>query len=270
MDVLPLIIFLSIVLIFLLWKVYIHLKTTPKGDMEEEHKKFLREHVSFYNALNNHKKKEFEFRVRQFILAYEFVGNETEVEVQDQLLIAASAIIPIFSFKDWKYNSLKEIHVFPDNFNRSFHINQEDSNIRGLIGYGYLQGKLLISRTALYQGFEKHDDKRNTCLHEFIHLIDMEDGKVDGIPERLLAHKYAIPWMYIMKKEVVRIHNNYSDIHPYATTNAAEFLAVVSEYFFERPKDFKREHPRLFNVLNEIFKPDAAVYNQKGIEKENP
>ncbi len=239
----------------------------PKGEFGEVNRNILKNHVSFYNALTSYEKRAFEYRVAEFIVNYKFSGKNTEVNNKDKILIAASAIIPIFSFPDWRYRRLKEIIIFPDNFNKSWQTQKSDCNIRGLVGYGYLDGKLLVSRTALYEGFVMHDDRRNTSIHEFIHLIDMEDGKVDGIPEKLLEHKYTIPWLFIMKKEVIRIHKGYSDIHPYATTNQGEFLAVLAEYFFERPEDFKNEHPRLFFVMEEMFKPTKSIYKRKKIEK---
>ena len=231
----------------------------PRKDFTPEQRQILVENVSFYNALTNEEKQKFEYRVSEFNLNYTYLGIKTTVNEKDKILIAASAIIPIFSFPNWRYNRLKEIRIFPNNFNRQFRVGQDNSIIRGLVGFGYLEGKLLVSRPALYQGYEVYNDRRNTCLHEFVHLIDMDDGTVDGVPEKLLQHKYVIPWLYIMRQEVIRIKTGYSDINDYATKNTGEFLAVVSEYFFERPEDFKNEHPRLFNVMNEIFKPTKSI-----------
>jgi Mlc titration factor MtfA (ptsG expression regulator) len=44
-----------------------------------------------------------------------------------------------------------------------------------------------------------------------------------------------------------------SDINPYAVTNEAEFFAVVSEYFFEKPKELKDRHPELYELLSNTF-----------------
>lgn len=232
--------------------IYLILK--PKLKMSEERKYLLVKNIKFYNRLDNKGKYKFEYRVEDFITSHKFTGVNTEVNETDIILIAASAIIPVFAFPDWEYNTLMEIFVFPDNFNEDFQTNSTDSYFRGLVGFGFLEGKLLISRTALYEGFYDYSDKRNTCLHEFIHLIDKSDGSVDGVPKDLLESKYYVPWMILMKREMDKIKMGKSDIHPYATKNAAEFFAVIAEYFFERPDDFKIEHPELFRVMNKIFK----------------
>ena len=56
-----------------------------------------------------------------------------------------------------------------------------------------------------------------------------------------------------MRKEIESILKDRSDINPYGATNEAEFFAVVSEYFFERPKLLKEKHPELYQLLSEIF-----------------
>jgi hypothetical protein len=90
-------------------------------------------------------------------------------------------------------------------------------------------------------------------IHEFVHLIDDVDGGTDGVPEILLQHSYVAPWLHLIKEEMRHIEEGHSDINPYALTNNAEFLAVVSEYFFDNPDKFKRRHPELYQYLTSIF-----------------
>ena len=56
-----------------------------------------------------------------------------------------------------------------------------------------------------------------------------------------------------MKQKIDEIDDNDSDINPYGATNKGEFFAVISEYFFERPKLLKRKHPKIFDILEDIF-----------------
>jgi Mlc titration factor MtfA (ptsG expression regulator) len=86
-----------------------------------------------------------------------------------------------------------------------------------------------------------------------VHLLDKTDGMTDGIPERLLEHQYITPWLRLMHKEMDAINNDTSDIRKYGATNQAEFFAVASEYFFERPGLFKRKHPELYRMLKLSF-----------------
>ncbi|MNT31952.1 Protein MtfA [compost metagenome] len=73
-----------------------------------------------------------------------------------------------------------------------------------------------------------------------------------------MAHEYTLPWIKMMREEIEKIEDNKSDINPYATTNEAEFFAVVSEYFFEKPEQLKDKHPELYHQLSRIFSQQPA------------
>jgi len=115
---------------------------------------------------------------------------------------------------------------------------------------------MILSKPALKLGFANESDKKNTAIHEFVHLIDKTDGSIDGIPELLLEKQYTIPWIDLINKKIDEIYDNKSDINPYGGTNRAEFFSVVSEYFFERPKLLAKKHPKLYDLLEKIFNQD--------------
>ena len=77
-------------------------------------RKILFENVSFYNNLDPNEKQGFEFKVHEFLLNCRITGVETEVFETDRVLVAASAIIPIFAFPNWQYFNLKEVLSSPD------------------------------------------------------------------------------------------------------------------------------------------------------------
>jgi len=62
----------------------------------------------------------------------------------------------------------------------------------------------------------------------------------------------------MIHEEIEKIEDNKSDINPYAITNEAEFFAVVSEYFFEKPELLKEKHPGLYQQLSHIFAQNPA------------
>ena len=124
--------------------------------------------------------------------------------------------------------------------------------IKGLLNL-LLNGKMILSKRALRHGFSNESDKKNTAIHEFVHLIDKADGTIDGIPSALLEKQYTIPWIDLIQQKIDEIYDGKSDINPYGATNKSEFFAVISEYFFERPKLLKAKHPKLYELLEEIF-----------------
>ena len=233
----------------------------PKEPFPMEWRIVLTKEVSFYNSLGEEEKNRFEYKVQEFLLNCRIIGIETSIDSTDKVLVASSAVIPIFNFEDWKYFNIHEVLLYPSMFNEKFDTEGQESNILGMVGSGYMEGKMILSKPALKHGFKNESDKMNTAIHEFVHLIDKTDGSIDGIPSLLLEKQYTIPWIDLINKKIDEIFEGQSDINPYGGSNRAEFFSVVSEYFFERPKLLAKNHPDLYNLLEKIFKQDMAARN---------
>lgn len=218
-------------------------------------RKLLTDNVLYYRKLAKDRKITFEQRMMEFLSEVYIDGVQIELEELDKILIAASAVIPVFGFNEWHYTNLSGILLYPDNFNEDMQFSAQDDsrNIGGIVGNGRFEKQMILSKKALYHGFNNTTDKNNTAIHEFVHLIDKLDDNVDGVPERLLEHQYTIPWLNLIHKEMEAINDNKSDIRKYGGTNQAEFFAVASEYFFERPDLLKRKHPELYKMLVKCF-----------------
>jgi Mlc titration factor MtfA (ptsG expression regulator) len=233
----------------------------PSESFPSDWRIFLARDISFYNSLSEDEKGRFEYKVYEFLLNFRITGIETSVDAEDKLLVASSAVIPIFKFDDWRYTDLQEVLLYPSMFNEKFDTEGPDRNITGMVGSGYMEGKMILSKPALKHGFKNESDKKNTAIHEFVHLIDKIDGSIDGIPSLLLEKQYSIPWIDLINQKIDEIFEGQSDINPYGGTNRAEFFSVVSEYFFERPKLLEKNHPGLYELLERIFKQDMASRN---------
>lgn len=228
-------------------------------------KQILEIHIDFYQRLSNVQKAYFEDRIEQFLDTVRIEGVGVELTDTDRIMIASSAVIPIFGFKEWSFRNVTNVLLYPDTFDKEFQFEGEgsDRNIMGMVGSGYMNGQMILSQRALQKGFSKNNGKENTGIHEFVHLMDGADGATDGVPEQFLGRDYVQPWVKMMHQEVARIEAGHSDINPYAITNEAEFLAVTSEYFFEKPEQFQSKHPELYEMLSRIFGQDPAQESNK-------
>jgi Mlc titration factor MtfA (ptsG expression regulator) len=224
----------------------------PASGIEKD---ILQKHVLFYQRLNDPEKSDFENRVHRFLEKVRITGVKTELEDRDRIFVAAGAIIPIFAFKDWEYRNIHEVLIYPGSFSEEFQIDGQDRNVLGLVGNGPLQNVMILSQQELRNDFLNAHGKSNTAVHEFVHLVDKTDGSADGLPEALLPHKYAIPWLKRIHEEIGLIRAGRSDINPYGATNEAEFLAVAAEYFFEQPQLMHQKHPELYDLLKQAFAP---------------
>jgi Mlc titration factor MtfA (ptsG expression regulator) len=186
-------------------------------------------------------------------------GIDVKIDDTDRILVAASAIIPIFAFKDWKYKTIDEVLLYPNSFNEKFETKGPDRNILGMVGDGHLNGTMILSKPALIQGFLNETDKNNTAIHEFVHLIDKTDGAIDGFRRSTIGKQYAIPWIELISKKLKKLIKAKSDINPYGGTSQIEFLAVASEYFFERPHLLESKHPELYEMMEQMFQQEMSA-----------
>lgn len=225
----------------------------PDREFPYQWRAILEKRIEFYQRLSRGEKRLFEKKLHIFLLNVRIVGIKTEVTHEDRILVAAGAIIPVFRFKDWHYKCLKEVSLFPD----KFRIPRTEQYANGLVGFGAMEGKMYLSRKALHQGFDDPHDGKNLAIHEFIHILDKQDGAVDGVLQNIVGEADVMPWLYIMKQTIERDDKNI--LRAYGFSNNQEFLAVVSEYFFEKPDELKREYPTIYNALDSFFNPPKEL-----------
>ena len=224
-----------------------------KVTLPQNFRGLLNEHVAFYRQLNDERKLKFENRIKEFLSYVRIDGVNTEVDELDKLLVASSAVIPVFNF-NWRYYNLRNVLIYGDTFNREeFSVTAQERDVLGMVGTGAMERMMILSKPALRQGFANENSMYNTGIHEFVHLLDKADGATDGIPEQLLSRQYTIPWIQYMNEEIGKIKEGNSDINIYGVTSQAEFFAVASEYFFGAPELFQRNHAELFNLMEKIF-----------------
>ncbi len=220
----------------------------------------LSKKVVFFNDLNDDDKAVFEERVQLFLTTKNIEGVEVEIDDTVRVLVAASAIIPTFAFPGYNYPDVGTVLVYPNSFDETFQTKRYKGHrefISGMVGNRSMNGIVILSKPDLINDFNGLPNENNVGIHEFVHLLDKEDGLIDGIPQILIEQPFVGPWIHEIKKEMDKIQKGHSDINPYALKNNAEFLAVVSEYFFENPKKFRKNHLELYQFLCTIFKQDS-------------
>ena len=253
----PIIVLIALILLIVFFVFY--KRPQKKVFLPENFREILSENVSYYNKLDEKNKERLEEKIKDFLGYVRIDGIDTTVEDIDRLLVASAAVIPIFGFKKWKYNNLRNVLLYPASFNREeFLASGYEKNTLGMIGNGPMQRVMILSKPALRSGFMNKGSRANTGIHEFVHLLDKEDGEVDGLPEVLLNRKYNSKWIEQMNKNIGMILQENSDISPYGASSKAEFFAVTSEYFFNLPEIFKENHPDLFELMRLIFNQDPT------------
>ena len=262
-----LVVVIVLILMFWLWRDSV----LKKVDIPAEWHDLLEEHVRFYQLLNDAEKLVFQDQMAVFLYEVNIEAVHFELEEIDRVFVAASAIVPIFRFRNWRYKTINGVIIFPNDFNDElgFGSDAKDKWIGGRVNYGPKGSRMILSRKSLHHGFKNKTDKVNTGIHEFVHILDIADGKMDGIPENFVGQEYIIPWLNLMYEGMEAINNDKSDYHgsnlkdrtdirAYGGTKQVEFFTVASEYFFERPKLLRRKHPELYEMLERCYNPDKV------------
>jgi len=124
-------------------------------------------------------------------------------------------------------------------------------------------GVVVLAWDAVRRGASDVHDGHNVTLHEFAHQLDQEDGAADGAP-RLATRAMYTAWAHVLGDEFTHLvddvhEHRATDIDEYGATNPAEFFAVVTEMFFEKPKQLARRHPQLYQQLALFYRQDPAA-----------
>jgi Mlc titration factor MtfA (ptsG expression regulator) len=95
-------------------------------------------------------------------------------------------------------------------------------------------------------------------IHEFAHKLDMRNGAADGFPP-LHAGMDREAWTQTFTsafEDFERRLDAREDtlIDEYAAEDPAEFFAVLSELFFERPDALQQDYPAVYEQLSQFYR----------------
>jgi len=185
---------------------------------------------------------------------------------QIKVTIAAQAALLLLGLEHDFYPRVLSILVYPTGYLTPHQSVGPDGVVHeGLanLGEAWYRGPVILSwEDAVYDGLHPYDGE-NLVLHEFAHQLDMEDRDIDGTPP-LAGRAERLRWRQVMQFEYERLIDDTEHGRPvlldeYGTIDQAEFFAVATESFFERPVDLRRRHPDLYEVLRSYYRQDPAT-----------
>jgi Mlc titration factor MtfA (ptsG expression regulator) len=166
------------------------------------------------------------------------------------------------------YDDLFSILVYPT----AFVVPHTHRDGHGVVteGHRVLSGQAWDSRRIIVSWQDIEDGLatgHNVVLHEFAHYLDMEDETMDGAPGLGSAADYE-QWSRTFREEYDRLAREVDEgretlLDPYAVTEPAEFFAVATEAFFERPRALETKHPELYAALRRFFRQDPSRYSSE-------
>lgn len=123
--------------------------------------------------------------------------------------------------------------------------------------------KVTLSWPEVLHGLAVPDDGYNVGYHEFAHALDGADDTMDGEAPGPRPDLYP-SWAHVIaagRAEVERAieEERAPPIDGYAATDEAEFFAVATEWFFERPRSLREKLPAVYDLLSRFYDQDLAA-----------
>jgi Mlc titration factor MtfA (ptsG expression regulator) len=202
----------------------------------------------------------------QVFLAEKRFEGAADLKITDEIrvTIAAQACLLLLHRGADYYPGLVSIIVYPSEYIARRAVRNEI----GLVSEGHqvrlgetgARGALVLSWDSALRGASDVDDCRNVVFHEFAHQLDAEAGGFDGAPLLPLRSMYDA-WSRVLGEEFATLRGRLldeqpTDLDPYAATSPAEFFAVATECFFQRPRHLHEHHPALFGELSLYYQQD--------------
>ena len=134
---------------------------------------------------------------------------------------------------------------------------------RGRLGEAWTSGVVVLSWDDVKRGAADIRDGHNVVFHEFAHQLDQEDGSSDGAPVLPSRNLYSA-WARVLGAEYEELRKaaetgKKSVLDTYGATEPAEFFAVATEAFFEKPVQLKKKHPELYEELKTYYGQDPEA-----------
>jgi Mlc titration factor MtfA (ptsG expression regulator) len=239
------------------------------GPFPDDWRRIVEQRFPLFARLPEADRSELLGHIRVFLDEKKFEGcGGLTITDEIRVVIAAQACLLLLHREPHYYPRLVSILVYPHAYVAQGRerlpggIVAEQAS--GRLGESWVEDLVVLAWDAVRAGASDANDGHNVVLHEFAHQLDQEDGTSNGAP--ILEHRSQyVAWARILGGAFDALqhaveHGRATDIDPYGATNPAEFFAVVSEAFFERPAALQKRHPELYDELKLFYRQDPLAF----------
>ena len=229
-------------------------------------RRILRRRVPLVAQLPPHLQLRLKSHIQVFLAEKLFIGCQGQA-ITDEVRVTTAAqacLLLLGHERPDCYPRLRQVLVYPD----TFVVQREHSAGAGLVreqrqvlsGESWSQGQIVLSWPEVLAGAADAHDGHNVALHEFAHQIDQDKGVADGRPWRPTVAKRR-RWAAVMDAALQRLRAEPSAlIDAYGASEPAEFFAVVTEVFFERPHELALAAPAVYAELADLYRVDPMQW----------
>lgn len=225
--------------------------------------------LPIYSCLSPAERRRLQGHIQVFLAEKQFIGcRGLQVTEEMKLIIAAAACLLLLNERGIYFPRLHSILIYPSTYlvNETAYSGNyvvEERRVARL-GESWTSDQVVLSWNQVKRDTCNWQDGHNVVVHEFAHQLDQEDGFAEGVPILRRDSDYLI-WADVMTREYQQLCNDVERgvktvIDSYGATNPAEFFAVATETFFEKPHQLLKKHPALYEQLQCYYQLDPMQW----------
>ncbi|SHI81445.1 hypothetical protein SAMN02745181_0957 [Rubritalea squalenifaciens DSM 18772] len=191
---------------------------------------------------------------------FEACGGLESVTPHMQRVIAAQACLLLLGINHNYYEKLRTILLYPGAYKAEGMHGAEDVRL----GESWGTGSVVLSWNSVVAGGRNPEDGHDVAIHEFAHQLDQRDGAGDGVPvlsSTGLYREWAAVFRPAFEQLQARVEKGKRGVmDDYGAENPAEFFAVATETFYEKPEQLAKAYPDLFEQLRKYYGVDPREW----------
>ncbi len=233
--------------------------------LKSEWTAILEKNVPLYNRLPAELKGQLKGLINVFLAEKSFEGcGGQEITDEVRVTIAGQACMLLLNRKTKYFPKLATVLVYPAPYVARQAGNGGIVGPQTRLGESWQNGPVALAWNSVTGGANNINDGQNVVFHEFSHRLDQEDGSADGAPILESRSCYA-SWAQVLSTEYKALQGKTkkrrrSVLRRYGATHPAEFFAVATEAFLEKPKQMKKKQPELYEELKNYYKLDPVTW----------
>lgn len=229
----------------------------------------LKRNIPIYSRMPIALQQQLQGLVAQFLYQKKFVGCDgLAISEEMRVTIAGQASLLLLNRPTKVYPGLHTILVYPT----EFVVGRAEvgpggvitPSAHGLLGESWGDGRVILAWDHVRRGAADWNDGHNVVLHEFAHQLDSESGPANGAPFLGKVSSYR-SWAAVLSRDFANlrhdaIYHQHSVLDHYGASNPAEFFAVATETFFEKPYQMAEHHAALYEQFQQYYRVDPRAW----------
>ncbi len=231
----------------------------------------LSRNVAHYGNLNAQEKSQVRDFIKIFVEEKHWEGcGGLEMTDEIKVTISGQAGLMVLGLSHQYFRNILSILVYPSTIitperpDAIFEVSGVVKRTRvPILGEAQLRGPVLLVWDAVKKNARHPHRGHDVVYHEFAHKLDMLDGSADGTPP-LESREALARWAEICQRVFDRLQKQVTEgkktfLDEYGATNEAEFFAVATEQFFNRPDVMFKHERELYELLRDFYQQDTLA-----------